>query len=510
LPLQAFFVHGRIIIHCLKEESFIEIQNPATGAVVGQVKFATEDDVAAAVGLARDAQLRWGSLPFSARARILRRFHDLILERRQIILDTIQSETGKSRRDALAEIISVAGTARYYLSHGAAHLAISRRSPALPVLTSAEVVYKPHGVVGLITPWNYPFLLSIADALPALLAGNAVVIKPSELTPLSTVLGRDLLIESGLDPSLIGVVHGAGDVGATLIRHVDYISFTGGTATGRKVAIAAAERLIPYSLELGGKNPMIVLAGASVDDAATGLIVGAFSNSGQTCISVERAYVQDSIYEQFAGRLVEKTAALRLGWSTSWDMDVGSLISREHAEKVVNRIRGAVGEGARVLAGGKLRSDLGPAFVEPTILTNATDQMRISRDETFGPVVSLYPVSNAEEALARANDSEFGLNASVWANARQAREIARRLDTGSAVINSTLLIYNSFDVPMGGVKLSGIGRRHAEQGILRYTQAQSIVRSFPMGGGYDAMLMRVKSERVANALVWLLKMWRKF
>src|SRR5215475_5153198 len=252
-------------------------------------------------------------LTFSDRARIIRRFHDLMLDRRRVVLDTIQSESGKTRRDALAEVVSVAGTARYYVAHGAGHLQARRRSPAVPLVTSAEIVYKPHGVVGLITPWNYPFLLGIADALPALLAGNAVVVKPSELTPLSAVLARDLLIESGIDPDLIALVHGAGDVGNELIRHVDYIGFTGGTVTGRKVAVAASERLIPYSLELGGKNPMIVLAGASLEDAATGLIAGAFGNSGQTCISIERVYVEESIYEQFAGRVAAKASELKLG-----------------------------------------------------------------------------------------------------------------------------------------------------------------------------------------------------
>jgi succinate-semialdehyde dehydrogenase / glutarate-semialdehyde dehydrogenase len=487
----------------------IEIQNPATGQIVGQVPLAGIVDIEMAVSRARDAQHQWKGLAFSDRARIIRRFHDLILARRGAILDTIQSETGKSRRDALAEIVTVAGTARYYLAHGAAHLETRRRSPAVPLITSAEVVYKPHGVVGLITPWNYPFLLGIADALPALLAGNAVVIKPSELTPLSAVLARELLIESGIDPDLIALVHGAGDVGSELIRHVDYIGFTGGTVTGRKVAVAASERLIPYSLELGGKNPMIVLAGASLDDAATGLVAGAFGNSGQTCISIERVYVEESIYEQFAGRVTAKTSALKLGWSHSWDIDMGSMISREHAEKVLSRIGGAVQEGARVLTGGKARSDLGPAFVEPTVLTKARDDIRISREETFGPVIELYPVRNADEAIARANDSDFGLNASVWAGRGQAIEIARQIETGSAVVNSTLLIYNSFDVPMGGIKRSGIGRRHGEHGILRYTQAQSIVSSVATGGGYDSMLMRIRSERMATALVWLLKLWRR-
>jgi len=253
-----------------------------------------------------------------------------------------------------------------------------------------------------------------------------------------------------------------------------------------------------------------VLEGAPLDEAATGLLAGAFSNSGQTCIAVERVYVQESVYKEFARRVVEKTRAMKLGWSKSWDVDMGSLISRHHAEKVMNRIHRAVLDGAKVLAGGAVRGELGATFVEPTVLAGATDTMPISREETFGPVVAMYPVRNAEEAIARANDSDFGLNASVWAKSRtQAIEVAQRLETGSAAVNSTLLIYNSYDVPMGGGKLSGIGRRHGEHGILRYTQAQSIVSSIAAGGGYDAMLMRIKSEKVAKALVWGLKLWRK-
>ena len=488
----------------------IEVRNPATGKVVGQAPVDGPGDIREAVSRAREAQRAWKGLSFSERAASIRRFHDLIIDRRDQIFDTVQSETGKARRDALAEVISVAGTARYYLAHGAKHLAPRRRRSAVPGFTSAEIVYKPYGVVGLITPWNYPFLLGIADALPALLAGNAVVVKPSELTPLSAILARDLLVESGLDANLLVLVHGSGEAGGELIKHVDYIGFTGGTVTGRKVAVAAAERLIPFSLEMGGKNPMIVLQGAPLDEAATGLMVGAFSNSGQTCISAERIYVQESVYEEFSRCVVEKTARLKLGWSAAWDIDMGSMISREHADKVLGRIDRAVGEGARVLAGGRRRPDLGPAFLEPTVLTNATDSMAISREETFGPVVALYPVRDAEEAIARANDSELGLNASVWAaGGEQGREVARRIETGSAAINSTLLIYNSFDVPMGGVKLSGIGRRHGEHGILRYTQAQSIVGSIAAGGGYDSMMMRVKSERMVNAIAKILKLWRK-
>jgi len=464
-----------------------------------------------AASRAREAQQRWKQVSFAERARIIRRFHDLTLSRRDQILDTIQSETGKARRDALGEVITVAGTARYYLAHGRKHLKPRRRHPAIPAITSAEVIYKPHGLVGLITPWNYPFLLTAGDALPALLAGNAVMIKPSELTPLSAILARDLLIESGLNPHLVAVVNGTGEAGSELIRHVDYVGFTGGTVTGRKVAVAAGERLLPYSLELGGKNPMVVLKGASLDEAATGLLAGAFSNSGQTCISVERVYVEESIYEDFARRVAEKTAKLKLGWSRSWDVDMGSMISREHAAKVLSHIQQAVDRGANVLAGGRARTDLGSSFIEPTVLTEVNSSMPVFREETFGPVVALYPARSAEEAIAKANDSEYGLNASVWAGKiAQAREVARQLETGSAAINSTLLIYNAFDVPMGGVKLSGIGRRHGEHGILRYTQVQSIVSSVALGGGYDSMLMRVKSEGMARAFIGALRAWIRF
>ena len=450
-------------------------------------------------------------MSLAARARVVRRFHDLVLDERNRILDTIQSESGKTRRDAFAEIVTVAGTARYYLANAADYLKVKRRQPAVPAITSAEIVYKPHGIVGLITPWNYPFLLGIADAIPALLAGNAVLVKPSELTPLSANCARELFIESGLDPNLLHVFHGGADVATDVIRYVDYVAFTGGVNTGRKVAIAASERLIPFSLELGGKNPMVVLQGASLENAATGLMVGAFSNSGQTCISVERAYVQEQVYEEFMRRLIEMTRALKLGWSRSWDVDMGSLINADHAGKVLNRIERAVDEGARIATGGKLRPDLGPAFIEPTILTNATDAMPISKEETFGPVVTVYPVRSAEEAITRANDSTFGLNASVWAgNQAKARTVAHQLETGSAVINSTLLIYNSFDVPMGGVKWSGIGRRHGEHGILRYTQAQSVVSSFGTGGGYDAILTYMKNDRMAKYMGAALKLMRRF
>ena len=488
----------------------IEIRNPVTEKIVGAVPRAGPGDCERTVSKAREALPQWQDPGFSHRAKIIGRFHDLILQRRVQILDLIQAETGKTRRDALAELLTVAGTARYYLAHGERHLAARRHRGAVPGITSAEVIHKPHGVVGLITPWNYPFLLGIADALPALLAGNAVVTKPSELAPLSAVLARDLLIECGLDGRLVSVLHGDGAAGAELVRHVDCIGFTGGTDTGRKVAVAAAERLIPCSLELGGKNPMIVLEGAPLDAAAAGLVAAAFANCGQTCISMERVYVQQSIYPEFARKVAEKVRRLRIGWSADWTVDVGSMINEAHARKVLDHVERAKAAGASVMVGGAGRPDLGKAFVEPTVLENVDDSMAIARDETFGPVVSLFPVRDREEAISRANNSAYGLNASVWAkSAGEAREIACRMDTGSAAINSTLLIYSSFDVPMGGVKMSGAGRRHGEDGILRYTHSQSIVGGPAAGGGYDALALNIRNQRMADLFAGLFKWWRR-
>jgi succinate-semialdehyde dehydrogenase/glutarate-semialdehyde dehydrogenase len=330
------------------------------------------------------------------------------------------------------------------------------------------------------------------------------------LTPLSAVLGKSLLVESGLNPDLIGIAQGPGEVGTELIRYVDYVGFTGGTSTGRKVALAAAERLIPFGLELGGKNPMIVLKGAPLKEAADALLVGAFSNGGQTCISVERVYIEAGIFDEFARRVADGAAKLKVGWSNSWDVDVGSLIHSGHAAKVMNHVEQAVRDGAVVLAGGRRLPELGPCFVEPTVLTHVSPGSAITTEETFGPVISLQSVANADEAIALANNSPYGLNASIWAqHSSSASRVAREIESGTVAINATLLGYNTFDVPMGGMKQSGIGRRHAEYGILRYTQPQSIVESISTGGGFDNFVTKIRSERFAERLLRGLRWWRR-
>lgn len=459
---------------------------------------------------ARAAQQVWGRTPVSDRVRILARFHDLLIDRSDAVLDTIQSETGKSRRDALAELVTVAGTARYYLTNGGRFLEPKHKKAAIPLVTRSVLRLRPHGLVGLITPWNYPFLLVMGDSIPALLAGNAVLVKPSEYTPLSALLGKALFVESGLDPDLLALAYGGAEIGGALIRQVDYVAFTGGHVTGRKVAIAAAERLIPFSLELGGKNPMIVLREAPLEQAALALVAGAFANAGQTCIAVERVYVEAPIFDRFAQLVSERAGNIKVGWSRAFDVDMGSMIHAGHASKVRESIDQAIRSGATVLAGARLRSGLGPAFVEPTVLAHVDQHAPIAVQETFGPVISLHRVTDRNEAIALANDSSYGLNASVWAGgSNKGMEVARQIETGSVAINSSLMIYSAFDLPMGGVKGSGIGRRHGEQGILRYTQQQSIVESFQTAGGYDGLLTRIRSEKTAKSVLRLVRLWRR-
>ncbi len=488
----------------------LTITNPATGEPVGSVAVSTPEDVENAAARARRVQPAWEELGMRKRRRVLERFHDLLFERQDEIFDTIQRESGKTRREALGEMLIVAGTARYYIAHGEEHLKEESHAGASPFITGARVVHRPHGLVGFITPWNYPFILSVGDALPALLAGNAVLVKPSELTPLSAELACDLLLESGLHEDLFQLVHGGGEVGGELISQVHYVGFTGSAATGRKVGVAAAERLIPCSLELGGKNPMIVLDGAPLEEAVNGLVSGGFYNTGQTCIAVERVYVESSIFDRFVKLARRRIEGLEVGWSLDWDIDVGSLISREHADKVMAHVEDAVANGAKVVTGGERLTELGECFVAPTLLTDVDESMELCCEETFGPVVALYPVADAEEAIARANDTVYGLNASVWTgSSRSSQALARRIDAGSVGINSTLLIYSTFDVPMRGVKQSGIGRRHGRPGILRFTQPHSIVDSISKGGGYEGVLTNITNEARARSLAAAFKLMRR-
>ena len=467
-------------VRTVGERAAIDVYTPATDEVVGTVPACERADVAAAVERARSAQEVWGDHTPRERARVLLRFADLVLDHREELLDAIQIETAKAREHAFEEILDVVNTAGYYGTDGPGLLEDRDRTGPAPGLTGAVETFEPVGVVGVISPWNYPMTLSMADLLPALLAGNAVVCKPDERTPFATLMLAELLEEAGLPDDVFSVVTGKGDVvGPALIDRVDYIAFTGGTETGRSVAERAGRNLIDCSLELGGKNPMLVLDDADIDVAARGAVKGAFTNAGQLCLAPERIYVDETVYDEFVDAFVRETRALTLGVGVGYDGDVGSLIDGRQLERVRAHVDGAVDDGASVLTGGRHRPDVGPFCYEPTILEGVDPDSQVACEETFGPVVSVSPVSGVEEAVNRANDSEYGLNASVYTgDTERGRAVARRIDCGTVCVNDPFTVgWSSMDAPMGGFGDSGLGRRHGEVGLLRYVESRTIATS---------------------------------
>jgi succinate-semialdehyde dehydrogenase/glutarate-semialdehyde dehydrogenase len=455
----------------------IEVENPLTGRLLAAVPRCTREDVEAAVDRARAAQPRWAETDWAERRDILLRFHDLVLDRREELLDLLQLESAKARRHAFEEFLDVAMVARYYARTAERHLRARRRRGAIPFLTATWEHRHPVGVVGIITPWNYPLTLSISDAVPALAAGNAVVLKADTQTPFGALWGARALDEAGLPADLLQAFTGSGsELGPELIKRVDYAMFTGSTEVGRTVASQAAERLIPSSMELGGKNAMIVLDDADLDRTVEGAERATFSNAGQLCISIERLYVHERVADEFTRRLVERTRAMRLGATLTYADDMGSLISQDQLDTVRAHVDDAVEKGATVLAGGDARPDLGPYFHEPTLLADVTENMDLFADETFGPVVSVSRFASEDEAVERANASRFGLNFSVWTqDADRGRRLATRLHAGTVNVNEGFIAaWGSIDAPMGGMKDSGLGRRHGAQGIKKYTEEQTV------------------------------------
>ncbi|MFF5024803.1 succinic semialdehyde dehydrogenase [Streptomyces collinus] len=452
---------------------------PFTGDKLADLPESGPEDVRRAFEAARAAQAVWERTPVRQRAAVLLRFHDLLLERQGEVLDLVQLETGKARLHAHEEVQAVAVAARHYGRKAPGYLRPKRHTGAVPTLTKVSELRHPRGVVGQIAPWNYPLELSVGDALPAFVAGNAVVMKPDTETCLTALWARDLLIEAGLPADVFQVVLGEGPVvGPELVRHADYVSFTGSTRTGREVAQGAAARLVGVSLELGGKNAMLVLDDADIEKAAAGAVRACFSSAGQLCISIERLYVHESIADTFLERFAARTRAMRLGNSLAYGAEMGSLAGERQLKAVERHVEDAVAKGAKVVAGGVARPDIGPYFFEPTILDGVEDSMAVCDEETFGPVVSVYRFGTDDEAVERANATPYGLNASVWTtSARRGLDVASRLRTGTVNVNEGYApAYGSVQSPMGGMKDSGLGRRHGSEGILKYTEAQTVAR----------------------------------
>ncbi|HKN55704.1 MAG TPA: succinic semialdehyde dehydrogenase [Amycolatopsis sp.] len=455
----------------------IRMTAPFTGLPIATLPQATDTDIRAAFTRAREAQRAWAARPVKERARVLDRVHDLVLRRQGEILDLVQVEAGKARLDAFDEVSAVALVAAYYAKHAAKLLAPRKAAGVIPALTRAGELRHPKGVVGIISPWNYPLALTAMDVLPALVAGNAVVQKPDNQTALSALWLAELAEEAGLPAGVWQIVLGRGSViGPALIEESDYLCFTGSTPTGKELAGQVAKRLTSYSLELGGKNPMIVLPDADVTKAATGAVTACFSSAGQLCVSVERIYVHEDIREEFTRAFVTRTAALKLGGALDYEAQMGSLTSESQLTTVSAHVEDARAKGADVLTGGRARPELGPLFYEPTVLSGVTAEMTPFADETFGPVVSIYGYTDVTEAIDRANDTEFGLNASVWSrNGRAAWEVAARLKAGTVNVNEGYAAtFGTVGVPMGGMKESGVGRRNGAEGLLKYTEAQAI------------------------------------
>ncbi len=459
------------------DRSTLTITAPFTDSPLVEVPVATATDVADAVDRARVAQAKWARRPLRDRLAVFSRFHDLLIDRDDVALDIIQLEAGKARVPAFEEVYDTVATTHYYLKTASGLLKRKRRAVSFPGLTTAYEYRHPVGVVGSISPWNFPFTLAVSDIIPALIAGNAVVLKPDEKTPLSALYAHLLLEEAGLPADVFQVVTGPGeDLGAPLIDAVDYVMFTGSTEVGRLVASRAAQRLIGSSMELGGKNAALVLADADLGKTVRGLSRAVYANGGQLCIAMERIYVDEAIRQDFTDRFVEHTRGLELTTTFDFSSALSSMITREHMERVHAHVEDAVASGATLLTGGKPRPDIGPYFFEPTVLTDVDETMDLCRGETFGPVVSIYGFDDVESAIALANDSEFGLNFSVWtADTVRGVGIASRLEAGTVGVNDGYAAaWSSFDAPMGGMKASGLGRRHASEGLLKFTEPQTV------------------------------------
>jgi acyl-CoA reductase-like NAD-dependent aldehyde dehydrogenase len=465
----------------------IDSLNPATNEINATFTATQISQLQKIFESARAAQKTWSVQPVASRAAALRNLRDALFKNRDKIADVISRETGKPRVEAIfAEVLLALDTADFLFQRAAKWLRpekVPHHNLAMKA-KSGWLEFNPLGVIVIISPWNYPFSIPMAQIIPALAAGNAVILKPSELTPGSGALIGELFGELSGELSasakfpkdLVQVVQGRGDLGAALIAAgPNKVFFTGSVATGQRVAEACARKLIPSSLELGGKDPMIVLADADLNVASSAAVWGSFMNCGQTCISVERIYVEAPVVDQFTKLCVAKTKQLRLGPPSDPDAEIGPMIRLRQVEKVEQQIAEAKTRGARVLTGGNRRPDLGPNFLEPAVVTQVNHSMDLMREETFGPVLAIQMVKNADEAVALANDSRFALSASVWtASKRRGRELASRLKAGSVMINDVASYYGIAEAPHGGSGDSGWGRSHSRLGLLEMVQVKYV------------------------------------
>ncbi|MCZ4500626.1 MAG: gabD2 [Marmoricola sp.] len=448
-----------------------------TGELLVNLPQSTPADIERAFNEARAAQKAWARTPLAERLAVFKRAHTLLIDNAHTVADLIQAESGKNRRMALEETCDPPMVMSHYIKRAPKLLGPKRRGGPVPIVSHSTEVRVPKGVIGIIAPWNFPFATGLSDAIPALIAGNAVVVKPDNKTALSPLYGIELLEQAGLPKGLFQVVCGEGpDVGPTLIDNANYVMFTGSTGTGRVIGERAGRNLIGCCLELGGKNPMIVLPDADMAETVQGALFGVFGNTGQICMHIERIYLPEDRYDEFRDKFVAAAEALEIGASYDFGPELGSLISVEHRDRVAAHVADAVAKGATVLTGGSIREDLGPAFFEPTVLEGVTKDMLAGTTETFGPVVGLHRYTSVAEAIELANDTDYGLNASVWGkDLKAAHQVALQIESGNVNINDALATaFASKATPSGGVKQSGVGSRHGDSGLTKYTDVQNV------------------------------------
>jgi succinate-semialdehyde dehydrogenase/glutarate-semialdehyde dehydrogenase len=458
----------------------LQLRSPVSLEPTGELVCANAEDVASAIARARAAQSAWAATSMQERTAIVQRALQIVLEMQDEIIDTVVAETGKARTDAMSmEIFSVADSLCYYAKNAGKFLAPRKRRVhgLLGLMKQLRIVYKPLGVVGLITPWNGPFVLVMNQAAQAILAGNTVVAKGSEVTPFSARLAETIFTRAGLPEGVLQVLLGDGETGAAIVRGgVDKVSFTGSVATGRKVAEACASQLIPCTLELGGNDAMIVCADADLDRAADGAWLGSCMNTGHYCCGTERIYVVEQVYEDFLQRVLDKGKHLRQGQQHGWDEDIGAVFWDRQLAIIEAHVEDARAKGANILMGGRRNPDLPGLYYEPTVITGVDNSMDIMRLETFGPILCIQKVAGEDEAIALANDSEFGLNGNVWTRDKdKGYRLAAAIDTGSCSVNDMAVSYGIPAAPFGGRKNSGLGQVNGKKGLRGYCHEMPIV-----------------------------------
>lgn len=462
-----------------------EVHRPVDGSVIKTVAIDSPESVAAAVARIRAAQPAWEAIGFAGRKRWLEGLRDWILANQDRLDDLMQQETGKVRADAGLEAFYCLEAINFWIDQGPKFLADEVVTPHNPLLRAkrSKIVHRPYGVVGIIAPWNFPVILSLGDALPALMAGNAVVIKPSELTPLTLIeMVRGWSEDVGA-PDVLAIVNGMADTGGALVDESDYVQFTGSERTGKIVMKRAADTLTPVSLELGGKDPLIVTRDADLERAANATAWGGLLNTGQICISIERVYVEEPVYDEFVEKLRAKVEDLRQGADANgYTAEVGAMTSPAQTEIVSAQVEDARAAGARILTGGRRKDGPGDWY-EPTVIADVDHSMKVMREETFGPVIPVMKVRDVEEAITLANDTDYGLGSSVFAgDVEEGERIARRIEAGACNVNDVLVNYNVLGLPMGGWKNSGIGARHGAQGIRRFCRTEALtIPRLPQG-----------------------------